>query len=257
MTMKNSLIDLVKKVGVTLEEKRHLRNWILIDKGIDGVATSADVDAENEIVGFLAEKFPEIKAWGEEKANQITSEQIEAGERYWLIDPLDGTNNYVNGLGLYCISIALCRGKEVELGLVYNPVESSYFFAEKDKGAFYHNGKIEIALKSHLEKKASACLFSPGRLRTKREPIGIETSCLDELGKNARAIRRLGAAAWEICLTAGGFLDGFWQYGLKPWDIAAGILIAREAGLVVRDFNNNEANPLSKSLFVLPENLSP
>lgn len=254
--MKSSLIKLVQEVGAQLEADRSQKNWQIIDKGIDGVATTSDIEAEKKIVQKLRELDPNIKTWGEEEGSQISEEEIKAGKSYWLIDPLDGTNNYINGLGIYCISIALCKGQEVELGLVYNPVEKTYFFAQKNQGAYYFDGDREIPINHQINKELKSCLFSPGRLRNKREIIGIEDH-LDHLGQNCRAIRRLGAAAWEICLVAGGFLDGFWQYGLKPWDIAAGILIAKEANYEVRDFENNLANPLSKSLFVLPKSLSP
>lgn len=254
--MKSSLIKLVQEVGSELESSRSQKNWQIINKGIDGVATTSDIEAEKKIVQRLREIDPSIKTWGEEEGSQITEQEIKSGQKYWLIDPLDGTNNYINGLGIYCISIALCAGEEVELGLVYNPVEKTYFFAKKNEGSFYFDGTLEIKINHQNSKDLKSCLLSPGRLRNKRKIIGIEEH-LDHLGQNCRAIRRLGAAAWEICLVAGGFLDGFWQYGLKPWDIAAGILIAKEAGFEVRDFENQLASPLSKSLFVLPKNLSP
>ena len=255
MIMKTLLIKLVQDLGEQLELRRRQKDWSLIDKGEDGVATSADIEAEKTIVSFCQKHFPEIKSWGEEQTKEVDENDIDNAGKYWLIDPIDGTNNFVNGLGFYCISIALCQGRDILLGLVYNPVEKTYFFAKKNEGAIYFNGIEEVALSGHKQKKASECLFSPGRLRAKREPIGIESQILDPLQQECRAIRRLGAAAWEICLCAGGILDGFWQYGLKPWDIAAGLLIARESGLIVRDYDNLEATPFSKTILVLPEHL--
>lgn len=253
--MKTKLLSLAKKIGFELEVKRKNQNWTVIDKGQDGVATSVDLWAEEQIVQYLSHHYPDIACWGEERVKTITQEDIDLDKMYWLIDPLDGTNNYINGLPFYCISIALCKGSEIEVGFVYNPVDGHYFFSQKNKGTLYFDGdrEVQVHIKNRTIKKIEDCLFSPGRLRAKRAPIGREVELLDYLRENCRAIRRFGAAAWEICLTAQGGLDGFWQYGLKPWDIAAGILIAREAGLIVNDFDNNAATPFSKSLSILPE----
>lgn len=252
--MKKKLIELVEKVGVFLEKKRLQADWSLIDKGAKGIATSADIEAEAMIVSFLKTHYPHIDCWGEEEAKNVSLEDIKNNKQFWLIDPIDGTNNYVNKLPIYCISIALCEGEDVKLALVYNPATNEYFYAEKGQGAFYFNGVSESFVQYKKSKKIEECLFSPGRLRGHREAIGIERQ-LDYFQKNARAIRRLGTAAWEICLVASGQLDGFWQFGLKPWDIAAAILITKEAGLKVVDFHGQEAIPLSQTIAVLPDEL--
>lgn len=250
--MKSQLIFLLQKVASYLEKERRLRRWVIEDKGVEGLTTSIDKKAEEMIVSSLKEIDPSMGIWAEERGQEISWENINKGDKYWLIDPLDGTSNYINGLPIYSISLALCKGEEVQEGIVFYPVSGEYCYARKGFGAFYFNGKEEVALKLKVNKKVKDCLFSPGRLRAKRRPIGIEESLLDSLQGECRAIRRLGSAAWEICLVAIGALDGFWQYGLKPWDIGAGILIAREAGFLVKDYHLKEATHFSKSLLILP-----
>jgi myo-inositol-1(or 4)-monophosphatase len=149
----------------------------------------------------------------------------------WYIDPLDGTTNFLHGLPIFAISIALAREGQVVAGLVYNPATEAMYVAEKGQGAFLNNHRLRVAARREIGEALIGCgiphLGKLGHARFKAEFSAVMA--------RASNLRRLGAVALDLCFVASGAYDGFWERDLKPWDLAAGILIVKEAGGFVSD----------------------
>jgi myo-inositol-1(or 4)-monophosphatase len=149
----------------------------------------------------------------------------------WYIDPLDGTTNFLHGLPIFAVSIGLAREGQVVAGLVYNPVTDSLYIAERGQGAYLNNRRLRVAARRDIGEALIGCgiphLGKPGHARFKAELAAVMA--------RAANLRRLGAAALDLCFVASGCYDGFWERGLKPWDLAAGMLIIREAGGFISD----------------------
>jgi myo-inositol-1(or 4)-monophosphatase len=159
-------------------------------------------------------------------------EVITASPYKWIIDPLDGTVNFAHGIPICCISIGLEAHGELIMGCVFNPFMNELFFAEKGKGAFLNGKPITISKKAELE---SACLVTGFPYRWAKidiDPIPV----FERFIRKGLPVRRLGSAAIDLCWVACGRFDGFWEYNLNPWDIAAGYLIVEEAGGRISDF---------------------
>jgi myo-inositol-1(or 4)-monophosphatase len=197
-------------------------------KGPANFVTAADQRAE-EIVyrelararqgyGFLMEEGGEIA--GDDKTHR------------WIIDPLDGTTNFLHSIPLFGISIALERDGELVAGLIYNPVSDELYTAEKGKGAFLNDKRLRVAARKTLQDSVLSTGI-PFRGRGGYERFGNETA---SLMREVAGLRRTGAASIDLAWTAAGRFDGYWEHDLQPWDMAAGIVILTEAGGVVSDF---------------------
>jgi myo-inositol-1(or 4)-monophosphatase len=150
----------------------------------------------------------------------------------WYVDPLDGTTNFLHGLPIFAVSIGLAREGQMVAGLVYNPANDDMFIAEKGQGAYLNNRRLRVAARRDIGEALIGCgiphIGKPeGHPRFQKE--------FAEVMKKAGNVRRLGAAALDLCFVAAGNYDGFWERDLKPWDIAAGIVIIKEAGGFVTD----------------------
>jgi len=155
----------------------------------------------------------------------------------WIIDPLDGTTNFLHGIPIFAISIALERDGELVAGLIYNPVSDETFTAEKGKGAYINDRRrLRVAARSEL----AAAVIGTGIPHTGRPGHDLFLKELRAVMSASAGVRRLGSAALDLAWTAAGRLDGFWENGLRPWDIAAGIVILREAGAYVSDGDGKE-----------------
>lgn len=191
------------------------------------LVTEVDKKSETKIIEVIHKYYPEHNVLSEEAGNlNMVSDYI------WIVDPIDGTVNYAHSVPIFCISIALEIKKEVVLGVVYNPVTKEKFFAEKGKGAFLNDKRITVSDTKALKDS----LLVTGFPYNARENMDY---CIDHFVnfvKLGLPIRRLGSAALDICYVACGHFDGFWEVFLNSWDIAAGYLIAKEAGAVVTDF---------------------
>jgi myo-inositol-1(or 4)-monophosphatase len=149
----------------------------------------------------------------------------------WYIDPLDGTTNFLHGLPIFAISIGLEREGQIIAGLVYNPATEALYVAEKGQGAYLNNRRLRVAARRELGEALIGCAV-PHLGKGGHAQFGAELSAV--MAKVAN-LRRLGAAALDLCFVASGAYDGFWERGLKSWDLAAGILIVKEAGGFVTD----------------------
>jgi myo-inositol-1(or 4)-monophosphatase len=197
-------------------------------KGPGDFVSAADRKAEKVLVEELSKARPGYGFVLEE------SGKIEGTDKShcWLIDPLDGTTNFLHGLPLFAVSIALLREGQIVAGLVHNPATGEIYAAEKGQGAYQENRRLRVSARRELRD----CLIGCGipHLGKAREHPRFMAELAAVMSK-ASNLRRLGAAALDLCFVASGSYDGFWERNLQPWDIAAGIIIVREAGGFVTD----------------------
>ncbi len=199
-------------------------------KGAIDLVTEVDLAAEEMIVSRLTREFPGHAILAEE-----TCSDSRPGAVTWIVDPLDGTTNYAHGFPVFCVSIGLEIGGELEWGAVYNPNLEELFTARRNGGALLNGRPIRVSGTGKLEDALLATGF----------PYDVRTSPVNNLDhfvnfiRRARAIRRAGSAAIDLCYLAAGRFDGFWELKLNPWDCAAGFLMVREAGGRVTDFFGN------------------
>lgn len=258
----DDLLQFMKDTGyeageiiLKFQKKRQLLK--ITNKGGEGIASEADEASEKFIMEAIKEKFPKHEILSEEDYFQDKSKDLECldlAEYLWVIDPLDGTNNFVNGIPIYAVSIALIQRGVPLVGLVYNPLSGECFFAAHGHGAFLIDFRInplkEYELLNNINnKEMSECIFSPAPVYEISNKFERQLSTFRKNITGARAVRRLGSAALELCYVANGNFDAYWEKNLKPWDIAAALLICREAGVRVTDFDGGEIS-LSKDSII-------
>ena len=203
-------------------------------KNARDLVTVYDKQTEDFIVGEILKKYPDHDIFAEESGKSNKS-----GEYCWIIDPIDGTTSFVHQQPFYSISIALQKAGETILGLVYAPKLGEIFWAEKGRGAFMNGTPIKVSSSDKLINSVLATGFAC--LRAGMEENNLPVFC--RVAPEIRGIRRYGSAAIDLAYTACGKLDGFWELNLKPYDIAAGVIILQEAGGKVTDFNGKISFP--------------
>jgi myo-inositol-1(or 4)-monophosphatase len=196
-------------------------------KGPIDLVTEADLSAEREFRALIAARFPSHVVLGEEGGDGGAS-----AEHRWIIDPLDGTTNFAHGLALFCVSIALEIAGRVEVAAVYDPMADELYTAERGEGARLNGRRIHVTGADRLI-DGLLCTGFPYSLG---DDLPGHVAVFAAFLGRARAVRRLGSAALDLCYVAAGRLDGFWEDRLHPWDIAAGALVVEEAGGRVTDF---------------------
>jgi myo-inositol-1(or 4)-monophosphatase len=196
-------------------------------KSINQLVSYVDKTAEGILVDGLKKLIPNCTFYTEE----ATSER-ELGEWTWVIDPLDGTTNYIHGLNVYSVSVGLMKQDTCVMGFVYDITRNEMFSAQKHEGAFLNNQAIKISNVSLLSDALLATGFPYYDFA--RMPQYIEV--LKDFMKNTHGLRRMGSAAIDLAYTACGRFDGFFEYALSPWDVAGGSIIVEEAGGIVTDF---------------------
>ena len=183
-------------------------------KGPTDFVSNADLKAEKIIIEELKKARPYYSIISEEDGSEINKDK----NNIWIIDPIDGTTNFLHGIPHFAISIALKSADEIVSGLIYDPIKNEMFYAEKDNGAFFNNQRIRVSKKKDL----NTCLFATGGVS--KPDINLP-------------LRRSGSAALDIAYVAAGRYDGYFQNGLKLWDIAAGIIIIKEAGGMINEID--------------------
>jgi myo-inositol-1(or 4)-monophosphatase len=196
-------------------------------KGPANFVTAADRRAEETLYAELSKARPGYGFLGEEGGLREGADK----SHRWIVDPLDGTTNFLHGIPHFGISIALEREGAIVAGLVYNPANEELFIAEKGKGAFLNDHRIRVAGRKNLADAVIACGL-PHRGRGDIALARKETAGLQE---QVAGLRRFGAAALDLAWVAAGRLDGYWERDIKPWDMGAGIILVREAGGYVSD----------------------
>lgn len=227
-----------------------------INKGKDGLATEADVLSEAFVMKEIKKHFPSHKILSEEDSftRQLKMEGVKDEEYLWLIDPLDGTNNFINRVPFFGVSLALNKGNTTLAGVVYNPVNCELFYATKDGGAYLvrliGDKEIRIKLKANKKKKIFKEALLSANLTSKR----VEKDLLKRFPE-VRAMRRLGSAALEMSYVAAGMLDAYWEYHLQPWDMAAAGLICQEAGVKISNIKGAKYHPFGSSVLTADPDL--
>lgn len=222
-----------KEAGALLRE-RFGNPGNIEHKGAIDLVTEMDRRAEELIVGLVTEHFPTHSILAEESGETTRSAAAGNDSARWIIDPLDGTTNYAHSFPFFSVSIALEINSTVTLGVVYNPMADELFVAEKGKGATLNGERITVSSTTTVNESLLVTGF-PYDIRTS------EKNNLDHFANfavRAQAIRRAGSAALDLCYTACGRFDGYWEMKLKPWDLAAGALIVAEAGGRLSDFSS-------------------
>ncbi len=190
-------------------------------KGRINPVTQFDIKAERYIISRIRKKYPAHSIMAEEgQGDRIESEYC------WIIDPLDGTVNYSHHFPVYAVSIALYHQSEPIAGFVYDPERDELFRAAKGRGAYCNNKKIKVSQENKLHRSLLCTGFAYNIQSARRNNLGMYA----RMSKKAQAVRRSGSAALDLCWVACGWLDGYWEYYLAPWDTAAGVLIVTEAG---------------------------
>ena len=193
-------------------------------KGAIDLVTEMDVEIERAFRAMIAGRFPSHVVLGEEFES---SGDRDAASRYcWVLDPIDGTTNYAHGLPIFCASLALEIDGQAVVGAVYDPNRRELFTAERGGGAFLNGTPLRVSNSSALIDSLLVTGFHYDIHKDSSELIEL----FGEFISRARAVRRLGSAALDLCYVAAGRFDGFWEHKLQPWDVAAGALIVQEAG---------------------------
>ena len=219
------------EAGELVKKYYYKPNILIENKGEKDLVTEADKACETFLLKKIKEQYPEHGFLGEEGIGN------DPGKQYvWIIDPIDGTSNFAHHLPIFGISIALEYEGEITHGVVYNPISGEFFYAEKGKGAYLQiigaNGlktdpkKLAVSKISNLIKGLVATGFNPSKSETMERNMEYFRRMLH----SAHAVRRLGAASIDLAYVAAGYFEAYWEFSLKPWDVAAGILLVTEAG---------------------------
>jgi len=227
----NQVVNLSKAVGQMIrEEVSKLDESDVEYKGIHNLVTYVDKKSEDILIGELKKMLPEAGFIAEE------DEKLPRGERYnWIVDPLDGTTNFIHKIPLYSISIALNDGDETILGVVYEINLKECFYAWKNGPALLNGKEIRVSETGVLDKSLIATGF-PYYDYSKLDPY---LALFKDLMQSSRGVRRLGSAAVDLAYVAAGRFELFYEYGLNPWDVAAGALIVKQAGGHITRFNGD------------------
>jgi myo-inositol-1(or 4)-monophosphatase len=235
---------IVRQAGAVIKEGygnvRHIQQ-----KGAIDLVTEFDMRSEEIVIAAIQREFPEHAILAEESGLNAT-----VSDYQWVIDPLDGTTNFAHGIPIFAVTIALLKNNSPIVGVVYDPLRDETFTAEVGQGTFLNNRPIHVSSQADLGHAVVSTGF----------PYDIRTNPRNNLAQfvqfqlRAQAVRQLGSSALDCAWTATGRLDGFWEFGAKPWDVGAGALIVREAGGQVtsvdggEDFLSNETILVSNGL---------
>jgi myo-inositol-1(or 4)-monophosphatase len=197
-------------------------------KGPKDFVSEVDRAAETAIVETLLDVYPDHAILAEEGTAKGANAQA---ENIWIIDPLDGTTNFLHGFPQYCVSIALAQRGTITQGVIYDPVRNDLYTATRGRGAFLNDRRIRVSRRQHLRD----CLIGTGFPFRDGSYLDTYLEMMKTMIQHTAGLRRPGAAALDLACVAAGFYDGFWEVGLNPWDIAAGSLLVQEAGGLIGD----------------------
>jgi myo-inositol-1(or 4)-monophosphatase len=238
----DDLQEMARQAGRILADGYEQQHTIAFKGKID-LVTEIDQRSEDLLLAEISRRYPGHRVLAEESGG------TDGGGQQWYIDPLDGTVNYAHGVPFFCVSIGYAVDGQLTLGVVYEPLRDEMFVAERGKGAWLNGRQLAVAAATELEQALLVTGF----------PYSVHTSANNNLSQFAgmvtrsRGVRRLGSAALDLCYVAAGRLDGYWEISLKPWDLAAGALIAEEAGAKVTTLHG-AANILVEPYSILAAN---
>ena len=228
----NVAVMAARRAGSALIKKMvNLEKLKVEQKGHNDFVSDADIAAEKAVINCILKHYPDHAILAEESGTQGESDTV------WIIDPLDGTTNYLHGFPVFAVSIGVQINGRMEHGVVYDPLRQELFTASRGQGAHLEGRRIRVSPQKQLERSLIGTGFPFRQADADLQPY------LDMLGKVVRAtagVRRPGAAALDLAYVAAGRLDAFWETGLAPWDLAAGSLLIREAGGIMSGLDGSE-----------------
>ncbi len=256
IAIEEKLISVARGAGKVLKPyQNNLKNLVINYKEAQGAVSAADHASEEYIIKKLKAINPEIPVLAEEDFYQKYQGDYKHLKEYlgsdylWVIDPLDGTNNFVHGLEHYCVCLSLTYKLKPLVGVIYIPERGEFFCATKGNGAYLLKGRTKTKLKQ-TRSRERGFLLATGFATEKGKPFNDEFKKFKKVMVNISAVRRLGSAAIDLCYVARGIFDGFWEKGLAPWDVAAASIICSEAGTKITEYNGNEHNIFSETIIV-------
>ncbi|MFN5620636.1 MAG: inositol monophosphatase family protein [Flavobacteriales bacterium] len=223
--------ELSKSIGHWMKEQTSVSEHMAEVKSENNLVTFVDKESERRFVEGLRQILPEAGFVAEEGTGEPSASGLN-----WVIDPLDGTTNFVHGMPVWCTSIGLCQGNEAISGVIYDPSSNECFTAWKGGGAFLNGKPIRVSNIPTLEQSLFATGFPYDDFGKEEAYIAL----FRDMMRSTRGLRRLGSAALDMAWTACGRVEGFYEYGLNPWDVAAGCILVQEAGGMVADFSGGD-----------------
>jgi len=230
--MVNIAVRAARQAGaIALRHLNQLEALEVVEKGRNEFVSKVDQLAEEAIIEVIREYYPEHSILAEEGGQQGNHEY------QWIIDPLDGTTNYLHGFPAFAVSIAVTHNGQLEHGVVYDPLRQEIFTASRGQGAHLDGRRIRVSKRASMKQ----CLIATGfPYRSNMPLIDDYLGMLKAVIQESAGVRRPGSAALDLCYVAAGRVDGFWEIGLNVWDVAAGALIIREAGGRISDYHGTE-----------------
>ncbi len=230
--MLNIAIKAARRAGSIINRAALDRTKLEIrSKQLNDFVTQVDRSAEAAIIDIIRQAYPDHAILGEESGAMDGKK----AEYRWIIDPLDGTMNYIHGLPQYCVSIGLQHRGAMDQGVIYDPAKNELFTASKGRGAFLDDRRIRVTKCANLKD----ALVGTGFPYKEMPRLDLYCKQLKEIMRSASGVRRTGSAALDLAYVAAGRLDAFWELGLSPWDVAAGALMIQEAGGLVGDLSGD------------------
>jgi myo-inositol-1(or 4)-monophosphatase len=201
-------------------------------KQVNDYVTEVDQASEQAIIETLLSAYPGHGIWAEESGKEHGAQD---SEFVWIIDPLDGTTNFIHGFPVYCVSIALAIKGKVEQAVIFDPTRNDLFYATRGRGAYVNDRRLRVSKRIRMQE----CLIGTGFPFRPGDDFQTYMQMMNELMPRTAGLRRPGAAALDLAYVAAGFSDGFFESGLSPWDVAAGSLLVTEAGGLVGNFSGD------------------
>ena len=227
-------IEIVRKASAFIQKEAAGFSRDKIEyKDLNNLVSYVDKEAEKLLVLGLSEILPEASYITEEGT---TGQEPDPTALNWIIDPLDGTTNFIHGVPVYCVSVGLARGKELLVGVIHQPCLDEMFYSWQGGGAWCNGKQIYVSKVKLLQESLIATGFPYYKFEKQKRYMYI----LELLMQKTHGIRRMGAAAVDLAYVAAGRFDGFYEYNLNSWDMAAGVLMIKEAGGTVTDFSGGD-----------------
>jgi myo-inositol-1(or 4)-monophosphatase len=227
-------IEIVRQAAAFIQQEAALFSRDKIEyKDLNNLVSYVDKEAEKLLVAGLSKILPEASYITEEGT---TGQEPDPTALNWIIDPLDGTTNFIHGIPVYCVSVGLARGKDLLIGVIHEPSLDEVFYGWKGGGAWCNGKRIHVSKVHNLQESLIATGFPYYKFEKQKRYMYI----LELLMQKTHGIRRMGAAAVDLAYVAAGRFDGFYEYNLNSWDMAAGVLLIQEAGGTVTDFNGGD-----------------
>lgn len=229
LSVTNRAEQLIRETGIWMKTQRVNAEEIEI-KTTNNLVSFVDKESERRLVEGLRTLFPEAGFIAEEGTGE------KADEWNWVIDPLDGTTNFLHDVPIWCISVALCHKNKAVIGIIYDPNKNEMFVASRGNGSFLNGKRIQTSTRSNLMDSLLVTGFPYDDFGREEQYIELFRSLM----KKTRGIRRLGSAALDLAWVACGRFEAFYEYGLNPWDVAAGVILVEEAGGDVSGFYDGD-----------------